>query len=340
MTPVTVLGAGSWGTVLAAVLATADRPVRLWTRSPELAALMRVERRHEQAAPGLTLPPAVLPTADIAEALSETRVVLFVLPCTAMGEVARRAAPAIPGDSVLVSCAKGFEVHTRLRMTEVLASAVTDAQDRVAALSGPNLAGEIAASQPAAAVVAARAPEVARTVQEALTGPRLRLYTSHDVVGVEYGGALKNCIAIAAGVADGLDMGINARSALITRGLAEIARLGVAAGAQPLTFAGLAGMGDLIATCSSPRSRNYQVGLHLAAGRHWPEIGQLLGHVAEGVGTTTVARELAAQFGVRTPIIDGAYNLLFRQRPLQQALEELMAAAPGDELAELTPDTP
>lgn len=337
MTPVTVLGAGSWGTVLAAVLAADDRPVRLWTRSPEIAALMCAERRHEQAAPGLTLPPAVLPTADIAEALSDSRVVLFVVPSIAMGAVARRAAPAIPRDALLVSCAKGFDPQTRWRMTEVVASAVVDAHDRVAALSGPNLAGEIAAGRPAAAVVAARPPEVARALQEALTGPRLRLYSSHDVIGVEYGGALKNCIAIAAGVADGLDMGVNARSALITRGLAEIARLGVAAGAQPLTFSGLAGMGDLIATCSSPRSRNYQVGLHLAAGRHWPEIATLLGHVAEGVGTTTVARELAALLGVRTPIIDGAYDLLFRQRPLQQALEDLLAGAPGDELAELMP---
>ncbi|HEV7215821.1 MAG TPA: NAD(P)H-dependent glycerol-3-phosphate dehydrogenase [Chloroflexota bacterium] len=340
MTSVTVLGAGSWGTVLAAVLAGADRPVRLWTRSPELAARMRAERRHELAAPGLTLPPAVLPTSDIAAALSGSRVVLFVLPSSAMSEVARHAAPAIAEDALLVSCAKGFEAQTRLRMTEVLALAVAGAQGRVAALSGPNLAGEIAAGQPAAAVVAARSPGVARAVQDALTGPRLRLYTSHDVVGVEYAGALKNCIAIAAGVADGLNMGVNARSALITRGLAEIARLGVAAGAQPLTFSGLAGMGDLIATCSSPRSRNYQVGLHLAAGRHWPEIGTLLGHVAEGVGTTTVARELAVEFGVRTPIIDGAFDLLFRRRPLQQALEDLMAAAPGDELAELTPNTP
>jgi len=225
-------------------------------------------------------------------------------------------------------------------MTEVLASATLGAPGHVAALSGPNLAGEIADGRPAAAVVAAERADVARLVQEALTGARLRLYTSHDVIGVEYAGALKNCIAIAAGVADGLEMGINARSALITRGLAEIARLGVAAGAQALTFSGLAGMGDLIATCSSPRSRNYQVGLHLAAGRHWPEISTLLGHVAEGVGATTVARELAALLGVRTPIIDATYDLLFRERPVQRALEELVAGAPGDELAELVPDAP
>jgi glycerol-3-phosphate dehydrogenase (NAD(P)+) len=338
MTPVTVLGAGSWGTVLAAMLAGADRRVRLWTRSPEVAARMLTERRNERAAPGLNLPPTVDPTADLAAALHDAAIVLFVLPTTAMREVATMAAPLLPPKALLVSCAKGFEASTRQRMTEVLASAAPSLHGRIAALSGPNLAGEIAAGRPAAAVVASEDPAAARTVQEALTSARLRLYTSSDVTGVEYGGALKNCIAIATGVADGLDMGVNARSALITRGLAEIARLGVAAGAQALTFSGLAGLGDLIATCSSPLSRNYQVGLHLAAGRHWPAIAELVGHVAEGVGTTTVARELGAHYGVRLPIIDHTYAVLFRGLPVQQALEELLAGAPRDELAELALD--
>lgn len=336
MTPVAVLGAGSWGTVLASVLATPDREVRLWMRSPQAAERLRTERNNAKAAPGLSLPSTVRPTADLTEALAGAPIVLFVLPTVAMREVATSAAPVIAPDAILISCAKGFEPNTRQRMTEVLASSVPAQAGRVAALSGPNLAGEIANGRPAAAVVAAADTEVARTLQEALSSPRLRLYTSHDIIGVEYGGALKNCIAIAAGVADGLHMGVNARAALVTRGLAEIARLGVAAGAQALTFSGLAGLGDLVATCSSPLSRNYQVGIHLAAGRHWPEIGGLLGHVAEGVGTTVVARELAAQYGVRLPIIDHTYTVLFRGLPVQEALEELMSGPPRDELAELT----
>lgn len=338
MPRIAVLGAGSWGTTLAAILAANGRQVGLWSRSPDVAARMLLYRQNGQAAPGLLLPPSVQPTPVLERALHGVGIVLFVVPTDAMRSVAGVAAPLIPADALVVSCAKGFERGTRLRMSEVLAEAAPKLRGRIGALSGPNLAGEIAEGRPAAGVVAAETLDVAHQAQQVLSTPRLRLYTNHDLIGVEYGGALKNCIAIAAGVADGLAMGINGRSALITRGLAEIARLGVAAGAQALTFSGLAGLGDLMATCSSPRSRNYQVGLHLAAGKTWPEIASLLGHVAEGVATTIVARELAAHYGVRTPIIDHTYDVLYAGRPVQQAIEDLIAGPPGDELADLTPE--
>jgi glycerol-3-phosphate dehydrogenase (NAD(P)+) len=335
MTRVAVLGAGSWGTVLAAVLGDSGCRVALWARSPEAAARLQVERRDARAAPALVLPASVSPTAEVDVALDAAEIVLFVVPTGAMREVAGRAGPSISAGAMVVSCAKGFEPDSRLRMTEVLAAAAPALEGRITALSGPNLAGEIAEGHPAAAVVAGSNPEATLAVQAALSSTRLRLYTNGDVVGVEYGGALKNCIAIAAGVADGLAMGVNGRSALVARGLAEIARLGVAAGAQALTFSGLAGLGDLIATCTSPRSRNYQVGVNLAAGRSLPEIARLLGHVAEGVNTTAVARSLAADYHVRTPVIDGVYEVLYRQRPVQEVLHELMAGPPGDEFADL-----
>ena len=335
MTRLAVLGAGSWGTVLAALFADNGHEVALWCRSEAQAASIEATRRNPKAA-DLPLPAGVRATADLAGALEGARAALFALPSAAMRPVARVAGPALPAGAAVVSCAKGFEPGSGRRMTEVLAAEVPAAAERIAALSGPNLAGEIAEGRPAAAVIAGPR-ELVAALQEALSSPRLRLYTNPDVVGVEYGGALKNCIAIAAGAADGLGVGVNSRSALITRGLAEMARLGTAAGAQPLTFAGLAGLCDLFATSSSPRSRNYQVGRHLAAGRRWPEIAALLGHVAEGVNTTAVARELALRHGVRAPIIARTYEVLFQGRAVPDALEELLAGAPRDELAELLP---
>lgn len=335
MSALAVLGAGSWGTVLAWLFATNGHQVMLWARSAALAAQVDATRTHERAMPGLRLPDGVTVTANPARALESASIVFFVVPAAAMREVATAATPLLASDAVAISCAKGFEEGSGMRMSEVLAEAMPSARGRILALSGPNLAGEIAEGKATASVVACADVAVARAAQEQLSSPRLRLYTNPDVVGVEYGGALKNCIAIAAGVADGLQMGANAHAALVTRGLAELARLGTAAGAQPLTFSGLAGLGDLLATSSSRRSRNYQVGLRLAAGEHWPAIAQQLGHVAEGVPTTRVARALAARYGVRTPIIDRAYEVLFEGRPVAEALEELVTSVPQDELAGL-----
>lgn len=338
MSALAVLGAGSWGTVLAWLFATNGHSVALWARSAALAAQVDATRTHERAMPGLRLPAGVAVTADLARALESAGIAFFAVPAAAVRDVAMAAAPHLARGAVAISCAKGFEEGSNLRMSEVLAAVLPAARERILALSGPNLAGEIAEGKATASVVACADIDIARAVQEQLSSPRLRLYTNPDVIGVEYGGALKNCIAIAAGVADGLQMGANAHAALVTRGLAELARLGTAAGAQPLTFSGLAGLGDLLATSSSPRSRNYQVGLRLAAGERWPAIAKQLGHVAEGVPTTRVARALAARYGVRTPIIDRAYEVLFAGRPVVEALEELVTSVPHDELAGLRPE--
>ena len=334
MSRLAILGAGSWGTVLAALFASTGDTVALWGRSEPAMATVAETRRNTNAAPDLVLPDSIEVTADLPRALAGADVVLFALPTSAMRSVAAASAPHLTATTA-VSCAKGFEPERALRMAEVLGQ--TLAGRHIAVLSGPNLAAEIAAGQPAASVIACADRAVAERLQERLSSPRLRLYTNADVVGVEYAGALKNCVAIAAGVADGLQLGVNARAGLVTRGLAEITRLGVAAGAQPLTFAGLAGLGDLIATCSSPLSRNYRVGLHLARGERWPEIASLLGHVAEGVGTTLVARELARRYGVRIPIIQHVYEVLFEGRPVPEAIRALLESAPRDELDELVP---
>lgn len=330
-----MLGAGSWGAVLAAVFAQHGHDVALWCRSVEQAASMAATRRSPRAAPELTLPPTVLATASLSQALESAEVVIFALPSDAMRAVAETVAPILASNATLLSCAKGFERDSGLRMTELLARVIPSTDGRVAALSGPNLAAEIAAGHPAASVIACADRRLGLQLQQSLSSPQLRLYTNVDVLGVEYAGALKNCIAIAAGVADGLKMGVNTRSALVTRGLAEMTRLGTAAGAQPLTFAGLAGLGDLIATCSSSLSRNYQVGLRLAGGETWPHIVAALGHVAEGVNTTMVARGLASRYGVRTPIIDRAYEVLFENRSVSAALGDLITGAPRDELLEI-----
>ncbi len=335
MSRLAVLGAGSWGTVLAAVFAHHGHDVALWCRSAEHAATMAATRRSARAAPELRLPPNVVATASLSQALDGAEVVLFALPTDAMRVVAETVVPFLAPHAALLSCAKGFERESGLRMTELLAQVIPSAVDRVAALSGPNLAAEIAAGHPAASVIACADRRLGLQLQQLLSSPQLRLYTNVDVLGVEYAGALKNCMAIAAGVADGLKMGVNTRSALVTRGLAEMTRLGTAAGAQPLTFAGLAGLGDLIATCSSPLSRNYQVGLRLAGGETWPRIVADLGHVAEGVNTTVVARGLASRYAVRTPIIDRAYEVLFENRSVSAALGDLVTGAPRDELLEL-----
>jgi glycerol-3-phosphate dehydrogenase (NAD(P)+) len=227
-----------------------------------------------------------------------------------------------------------LEVETRLRLTAVIAQETPTATGRIGALSGPNLAGEIAAGQPATSVVAAADPAVAIEARDRLMTPMLRLYTSADVIGVELAGALKNIIALVSGIADGLGAGDNAKAAFMTRGLAEIARLGVAAGAHPLTFTGLAGVGDLIATCASPLSRNRRVGERLASGQSLEAIIAELGHVAEGVATTRAARQLAADLGVEMPITEQLYQVLFAGKPIAAAVQALLARDPRPEMDE------
>ena len=327
-TSVAVIGAGAWGTTLAVLAARRGHAVRLWFRSAAAAEASASSRRHDAAMPGLALPDEIETTADLGHAVADADVVLLAVPSQAMREVARRVAPVLGGAPV-VSASKGIEIGTLHRMSEVIAEELRAhgrraASPPIAVLSGPNLSAEIAADKPAVTVIAAKDPAVAEQVQALLMSPLFRCYTTTDVVGVELGGALKNIIAIGAGIGAGLDAGENAKAAFITRGIAEMTRLGVAMGADALTFAGIAGLGDLIATCSSVRSRNHMLGRGLASGRAVNDVLAEIGHVAEGISTTVAARQLGERLGIDLPITAQMYAVLFEGKSPFAAIADLM----------------
>jgi len=333
---IAVLGAGSWGTVLSHMNAAAGKDVVLWCRSPNIADTINSDHANTDYLPGVALHPGIAATTDLARAVRQCHVVLIAVPTSAIRSMAGAIAPHLDGSQIVVCAAKGFEASTGKRMSEVLADTLpSGCCTGTATLSGPNLAGELALGHPATSVVASTQPEVARAAASALQCPTFRVYTNPDLIGVEYGGGLKNIVAIGAGIVDGLGLGQNAKASLLTRGLAEMTRLGVAAGAHPLTFAGLAGLGDMMATCSSNSSRNHFVGQQLAIGKTWPEISAGMHSVAEGVNTTRAARTLSLRYGVPMPIADQAYAILFEQRDIRGALQELLDRAPRDELEDL-----
>lgn len=329
-----MIGTGAWGTTLALSLARAGHAVTLLCRSEEECNTLRTERENKRKLPGIKLPPALQFSADPAVALDGVNIVFFVVPSQSMRTNANALAPYIAAGSVAVSAAKGLELGSRQRMSEVLAQELGKKVE-VAALSGPNLAQEIAEGHAATTVVAASDIAVAERVQDVLISPRLRVYTNTDLIGVELCGALKNIIALGAGFADGLEAGDNAKSALITRGLAEMARLGIAAGANVFTFAGLAGLGDVIATCASRYSRNRFAGQELAKGRRLDEIRASLGHVVEGVTTTQVAVELARAYDIEMPITEQLYAVLFEGKSPLAAISDLMSRDRKDEMSNL-----
>ncbi len=297
MRQVAILGAGSFGTALALHLALEGHRVRLWARDAALAA--EIERRRENAIylPGVELPAAVSATSDFAETLEESDLIIVAVPSHGLRHVMEAARPHLPAGAAIVSTTKGLEEGTLLRMSQLLAEAVGDAHP-VAVVSGPSFASEVAKGLPTAVVVAAPDPRTVTLVQHEFRGRFLRLYGSQDVVGVEIGGALKNVIAIAAGVVEGMGLGPNAQAALITRGLAEITRLAAALGGRRETLSGLAGLGDLVLTCTGALSRNRHVGIELAQGRRLDEIVGTMKMVAEGVRTTQAALDLGVRHGV------------------------------------------
>ncbi len=320
-----VLGAGAWGTALAWLLSSRGHPTVLWARRAELAKALQEDRENRAYLPGVTLSPVLKVTADLAEAVGGAGLLLFVVPAQHLRSIAAQVTPALRDAPITVSAAKGLEVATGSRMTEVLAATLPAAcAERIAALSGPTFATEVGRGLPAAAVVAAPDAAVASAVQRVLSGPTFRLYVTTDLLGVELAGAVKNVVAIAAGVADGLNLGASARASLITRGLAELSRLGRALGARPETFAGLAGVGDLLLTCSSDLSRNRTVGLELGRGRGLSEILAGRRTVAEGVETARAVKAVAARLGVETPICAQVHAILFEGRPPRDALTLLM----------------
>jgi len=328
-----VVGGGSWGTSLAAILGRGDRSVALWIRDESLADDVARTRHNHRYVENLRLNEDIEVSSRLEECLRDADIVIFAVPTHGMRNVAECAAPHLTSQATVVSAAKGFEESTGSTMTAVLTETLPGRP--VAALSGPNIASELAAGLPAATVVSSVDVSVAETVRDALTGSQLRVYSNPDVVGVEYGGALKNVVAIAAGMGDGLRAGDNAKAALITRGLTEMGRLGVAAGASPITFAGLTGLGDCVVTCMSPHSRNRSLGEALGRGATLAEALAGRHTVAEGVGATRAGKRLAEHSGVDMPLLNGVHAVLFDGRGIQEVAGQLMARGPRDELDEL-----
>jgi glycerol-3-phosphate dehydrogenase (NAD(P)+) len=328
-----VVGAGTWGTTLALLLSRRG-PVTLLARDEAHAERLQADRENARYLPGVSLPEDIVVTADPATLTAASQLVVIAVPSTAFRETATATADAVPPDTVLLSVAKGLEQGTLLRMTEVLAEVLPDVPGR-AALSGPNLALEIARGLPAGAVVAAEDGATPERVLDQLGSRSFRLYTNRDVVGVELAGALKNIVAIVAGAVDQLGGGDNAKAAITTRGLAEIMRLGAAMGANPMTFAGLAGIGDIMATCSSPLSRNHRLGVELAAGRRWTEIEGTLPGVAEGAYTVRAAVALADRHGVDLPLAREVHSVLYEGKDVRSSVRDLLARESKDELAGL-----
>ena len=334
---VAVLGAGSWGTALAKVLAEKGDEVALWARREDLSKQINESRVNEHYLPGARLPSTLRATHDLKNALEGAGMVVFVSPSHATREVAKLAAPFVPAGVSIVSATKGIENDSLMFMDEVLAEELgPDAAKRLTFLSGPSFAKELAAHLPTAVVIAARDAKRCDDVMRRFHSPYLRTYASQDVIGVECGGALKNVIAIAAGTIDGLGLGHNTRAFLITRGLAEVAKLSIARGGSALTLAGLAGMGDLVLTCTGELSRNRTVGLELGKGRKLPEILASLGHVAEGVKTTKSAYNLSLKLKVDMPITREVYAVIYEDKPVDKALVDLMARELGPEFDHTT----
>jgi glycerol-3-phosphate dehydrogenase (NAD(P)+) len=323
---VAVLGAGAWGTALARVLAEKGDPVVMWARNADVVTQVNERHENERYLPGVKLPETLSASPDLAGTLEGATMVVFVAPSHATREVAKAAAPHVPKDVPVVSATKGIENESLMFMDEVLRDELpAHARDHLAFLSGPSFAKELSNHMPTAVVIAAHGSATCEVVMRRFHTPYLRTYASEDVIGVECGGALKNVIAIAAGAVDGLGFGHNTRAALITRGLAEVARVSVARGGSPLTLAGLAGMGDLVLTCTGDLSRNRTVGIELGKGKKLSEILAHLGHVAEGVKTTKSAFDLSQKLGIDMPITSEIYKVIYEDKPAEKAVVDLMA---------------
>jgi glycerol-3-phosphate dehydrogenase (NAD(P)+) len=329
---VAVIGAGSWGTALANLLAQKGHETCIWSYEPSVAAAIERDHRNPVYLSEIALDERLRATGDLAEALHDAEVVVSASPSQVVRQVMQRAAEQMPQDALIVSASKGIELGTLKLMDEVLAESLPASfRERLAFLSGPSFALEVGQGLPTAVTIAAHREDVATAAQEVFQTPRFRVYTHHDVRGVELGGALKNVVAIAAGAVDGLGLGHNTRAALITRGLAEMTRLGTALGAHPQTFAGLAGMGDLILTCTGALSRNRSVGYALGQGKRLEDVLGGMVMVAEGVKTAESANALAQRTGVEMPIVEAVHALLTGRMTAGQAMESLLLREPKPE---------
>ena len=335
---IAVIGAGSWGTALTISLALAGRDVALWARREDAAEVMREERHNPTYLPEAIIPDSVLVTSELARATEGRKIWVFATPSQSVREIAVRLSGMATAEHVLVSVAKGIENGTLLTTTDVLAEAVPAVpREHLAVLYGPSHAEEVAAAVPTAVVVASYDADIGSRLQSLFMSPRLRVYANSDVKGVEIAGSVKNVLAIAAGMSEGVGYGDNAKAALITRGIAEIRRLGVAMGARPTTFSGLAGIGDLVVTCMSRHSRNRAVGFEIGQGRSLEDVVGTMSMVAEGVRTTESVYQLARRYGVEMPITEAVYQILFEGKAPRTAVHELMtrSAKQEDWLAEM-----
>ena len=329
---VAVIGATTWGTALGIILARNDIPVDLVVRNEQESDLLGSQRENARFLPGVAFPDAMSVTASISDSVPPAQMLVLAVPSPTLRQNLEAVRDSITPGAVLLNAAKGLEWPDGKRMSRVMEESLPPhLHDGICTLSGPNFAREIVDGKIASTVVAGRDAAMTEHAQAVLMSPSFRVYTSDDVTGVELGGALKNIIALGAGIADGLNIGDNGKAAFITRGLAEITRLGIAAGAHPLTFAGLAGLGDLIATCASRLSRNRYVGEQLAQGRSWPEIRDSMNNVAEGVNTTRSALAMAAELNVELPITQATHRVLFEGLSPRDAIVELMERPPRSE---------
>ena len=336
MARIGVVGNATWGTTLGIVLARNGIDVVIWCRTEEAAADLRAHRENRRFLPGVSFPTGLEATSSKEEAFHRADLIIFAVPSRSLRENTREVRDAFANSPIAIIASKGLEMTTGRRMSQVLEEELPSSlHPKICVLSGPNLALEIAQGKPSSTVIASKNLESAQRAQEMTMSPLFRVYTNDDVIGVELSGSLKNIIALGTGISDGLGYGDNAKAAFITRGLVEITRLGVAAGANPLTCAGLAGMGDLIATCSSALSRNHYVGVELARGRKLDEIRSSMQNVAEGIDTTAAALTMADDLGVEMPIARATYKILFEGMDPRRAVVELMGRAPGPEWVNL-----
>lgn len=333
---VALIGSGSWGTALAMVLADNGHRVQMWSRRLEQAKEINEQNTNFKYLPEITLSKEIVCSTDLEKVVTGKKIVLFVIPSHSIRELVREAVPFLHGDMLIIHAVKGLELGSYKRISEVMKEELPlNLHKRIVVLSGPSHAEEVSRKSPTTVVVASERIEVAQEAQDELMNAYFRVYTNPDVIGLEIGGALKNIIALGAGLSDGLGFGDNAKAALMTRGLAEISRLGVHLGANPLTFSGLAGVGDLIVTCTSKHSRNWRAGNLLGKGHSLNEVLEKMGMVVEGVKTTKAAYELSIRLGVEMPITGELYTVLFENKQPRQAVEDLMARLKTHEMEEI-----
>ncbi|WP_046173730.1 NAD(P)H-dependent glycerol-3-phosphate dehydrogenase [Domibacillus indicus] len=333
---IAVLGAGSWGTALALVLADNGHNVYMWAKNKMRMDELNENHTNSRYLPDISLPANIKGTTSLAEALEEVDTVVLAVPTKAIREVAQQIVKAARMPVTVVHVSKGIEPDSLLRISEMIEQEMPETVlKNVVVLSGPSHAEEVSLRHPTTVTVSSRSAEAAQKTQDLFMNQHFRVYTNPDLIGVEIGGALKNIIALAAGISDGLGYGDNAKAALITRGLAEIARLGTKMGANPLTFSGLAGIGDLIVTCTSVHSRNWRAGNMLGQGKKLEEVLDSMGMVVEGVRTTKAGHQLSEKYGVQMPITNALYHILFKQQDPKKAVDDLMARVKKHELEDL-----